>query len=327
MNLENIISRIIRSNFFEISDLDQLLYIYNNRNGECNKVWSSIKHSKLNLPDDLCLFLKIDPFGIEAMSQILKTWSFITNNSNYAPLMHEQTHDELVDPIRRPAFFNSRNADAISNASNHIFATAMILQVSELKPGNWVLEYGAGFAQTALTLARLGVNVDTVDISSQFNQYVDIQSKFFNVNLNAYFGEFGFNPRYDHSQNQYDVILFYESFHHCLNFISVVDVLKETLVDGGSIIMAGEPITPDDSIYLPYPWGIRLDIENILIMRQRGWMELGFQRSFFIKLFIRKGFEVKLFKCSHSFYGDTWRIKKRKNEFFCLIICFQMIFL
>ena len=61
---------------------------------------------------------------------------------------------------------------AIVSASDHVIATGMFLKHCGLKAGDWALEYGAGFGQTALSLSRLGVNVDTVDISPTFCDFV-----------------------------------------------------------------------------------------------------------------------------------------------------------
>ncbi len=90
----------------------------------------------------------------------------------------------------------------------------MIAQHCDLKAGDWALEYGAGFGQTALALARLGVNVDTVDISATFCGYVQARQSFFGAAA-PFEGRFGVNPR---PGQRYDLIWFYESFHHCVDF-------------------------------------------------------------------------------------------------------------
>ena len=106
----------------------------------------------------------------------------------------------------------------------------MLLRHCAVRAGDWALEYGAGFGQGALALARLGVNVDTVDISAKFCDYVRLQAEFFRVPLTAFHGQFGTNPR---PGQRYPLIRFYESFHHCVDFVRVVQQLPEHLAEGG----------------------------------------------------------------------------------------------
>ena len=76
-----------------------------------------------------------------------------------------------VDPIRSPGYFVRRDAAAIDSASDHVIATGMLLSIAGLG-GRLGARIRRGFGQTALALARLGVNVDTIDISSTFCDFV-----------------------------------------------------------------------------------------------------------------------------------------------------------
>ena len=69
----------------------------------------------------------------------------------------------------------------------------------------------------------------------------------------------------------------------------MIPKLRSLLSPRGKILLAGEPIVPDGSPIVPYPWGIRLDAENLCVVRERGWMELGFQEGFIRKLFESHG--------------------------------------
>jgi SAM-dependent methyltransferase len=184
----------------------------------------------------------------------------------------------------------------------------MIVKHCGLKPGDSALEYGAGFGQIALTLARLGVVVDTVDISSLFCGYVREQAAFFQVPLTPFEGRFGWNPRGAH---RYDLILFYEAFHHCVDFQSVVHEIKRNLAPTGRVLLAGEPIPRAENMYVPYPWGLRLDAESIVQMRRFGWFELGFTEDFLVRLFINAGFSAQRIECPSSVYGEGYTFKHR----------------
>ena len=54
--------------------------------------------------------------------------------------------------------------------------------------------------------------------------------------------------------------------------------LHDLLAQGGVILFAAEPI-----VDLPYPWGLRLDGQSLWSIRQLGWLELGFDRSYFMQ--------------------------------------------
>ncbi len=179
----------------------------------------------------------------------------------------------------------------------------MLLKHCGLKAGDRALEYGAGFGQTALALARLGVNVDTVDVSSTFCGFVNQQAEFFQVPLRAFQGRFGEAPR---PGVRYKLVWFYESFHHCVDFQRVVQLLPDLLEPDGRVILGGEPIVEQPYAAVPYPWGLRLHSEVVAVVRQQRWFELGFTEDFLIELFGRSGFTVKRIDCEPTLFGRLY---------------------
>ena len=57
---------------------------------------------------------------------------------------------------------------------------------------------------------------------------------------------------------------------------------------------------------MPYPWGIRLDGENVAVTHARGWMELGFQEDFLVRLFEAAGFRFRKHPCANSHYATVY---------------------
>jgi SAM-dependent methyltransferase len=208
-----------------------------------------------------------------------------------------------IDAVRFPGYYAHRHPQAVSAASDHVIATGMLLKHCELKPGDWALEYGAGFAQTALALARLGVNVDTVDVSERFCGWVRDQAAFFGVPLTPFKGRFGDAPRPD---RKYQVVWFYESFHHCLDFARVVRQLPALLAPGGRVILAGEPFVERENAAVPYPWGLRLHSEVVAVVRRQRWFELGFSEDFLFELFASAGFVMRRIDCEPSMFGRMY---------------------
>ena len=185
----------------------------------------------------------------------------------------------------------------------------MLLKHCGLSAGDWALEYGAGFAQSALALARLGVNVDTIDISSTFCDFVSRQAEFFRVPLTSFQGCFGANPR---PGQRYNLIWFYESFHHCVDFRAVVAALGDHLAEGGRVILGGEPIVASEYAAVPYPWGVRLHSEVVAVIRKHHWFELGFSEAFLYQLFASAGFSGRKIDCEPTVFGRLYVFERTR---------------
>jgi 2-polyprenyl-3-methyl-5-hydroxy-6-metoxy-1,4-benzoquinol methylase len=255
----------------------------------------------------------LDPLSREYAHQQERLWSAFSGvDRSYVPETDEQEIQLFdVDAIRRPGFFMRRDSEAVSMASDHLLATGMVLKHSGLKSGDWALEYGAGFGSIALTLARLGVFVDTVDISAAFCRYVKQQADFFEVPLNAFQGKFGWNPRPD---KRYDLIFFFEAFHHCPDFLNVVRQMKQYLAPTGRILLSGEPLARSHEIYVPYPWGLKLDAISVAQMRRYHWFEMGFKQEFLIGVFVNAGYSARYAPCPQSGFGEIYYFQHRSSD-------------
>ena len=92
----------------------------------------------------------------------------------------------------------------------------------------------------------------------------------------------------DQLDRRFDAVLFYESFHHCSDHRELVRKLTGVINPGGRVFFAAEPI--DDSFVMP--WGVRTDGESLWAIRRNGWLELGFQESYFLRMLSREGWIV-----------------------------------
>ena len=245
----------------------------------------------------------IDPFSAAYVAQQDRIWrAMVGEVETYNPLVHEITNDHCIDVLVRPGLYNA----APEAAGNHLIALGHLVQQSGLRPGGRVLEYGAGFGQIALTFARMGYEVHTVDIDPALCEAMREQAQFFRSNLTAHLGEFGDNPG-----GRFNLIVFYECFHHARNWVSLIARFHELLAPGGKILMAGEPIAPSNEetrLWCPYPWGIRPDSEVAAITRFRKWYELGFRQEFLIQAFEAQGFSMVSKPCSISSYAHVFEI-------------------
>jgi SAM-dependent methyltransferase len=296
--------------WFRADQIDEVLAVYRQQGAAKGGPWDPYRDAHMILPE--WFESGLDPWSPEYAAQQHRLWALIAGvDRPYEPDLDEREFGwDDVDPIRAPGFYIRRDAEAVESASDHIIASGMLLKYSGVRPGDWALEYGAGFGQTALALARLGVNVDTVDISATFCDFVRRQAEHFQVPLTSFQGRFGISPRPD---RRYQLIWFYESFHHCVEFLDVVPRLGEKLAEGGRIVLGGEPIFEREYAAVPYPWGVRLHSEVTAVMRQTRWFELGFTERFLFELFERHGFTGRRIDCGPSLFGRLHIFERSKS--------------
>lgn len=286
-----------------MEDIDEIRHLYMVVSTAEGSRWDRYRHAHMVLPS--WFRHGLDPWSETYAAQQHRLWALIAGvDRAYSVEADEQDIGwDQADPIRLPGFYQRRDALAITSASDHVLATGMLLRHCGLKAGDWALEYGPGFGQSALALARMGVNVDTVDISPRFCDFVRRQGEHFQVPLHAHQGPFGMNPR---PGQQYQLIWFYESFHHCVDFMAIVPRLREHLAEGGRVILGGEPIVERENAAVPYPWGVRLHSEVAAVMRTTRWFELGFSETFLYELFDRAGFSGRRIDCEPSLFGRLY---------------------
>jgi len=273
--------------------------------------WEPFRHAHMRLPD--WFEHGLDPLGEAYAEQQRRLWRLVAGVDRDYDVERDEKEADVgqVDPVRFPGYYVRRDPGAVEAASEHVIATGMLLKHCGLRPGDWALEYGAGYGQTALALARLGVHVDTVDVSATFCNHVRRQAEFFGVPLTAFDGRFGDAPRPD---QRYRLVWFYESFHHCLDFQKVVRELPKLLAPGGRVILSGEPIAERSYAAVPYPWGLRMHSEVVAVVRRQRWFELGFTEDFLFELFANAGFVVSRIDCPPSLFGRMYVCEYRPKR-------------
>lgn len=297
------LARVRQTGYFRPDEVDLVEHLYRTEGPRPGGRWDVLAHAHMELPE--WFVPGLDPLGDDYFEQQMRLWRLVAGVER--PYEPEQDEQEAplgeIDAVRRPGYYLRRDEAAVVAASDHVIAGGMILKHGGLKPGDHALEYGAGFGQTALALARLGVNVDTVDISATFCRYVQAQADFFQVTLRAHKGQFGMNPR---PGQRYDLVWFYEAFHHCLDFRGLMRSLPQLLAPNGRVLLAGEPIAEREYAAVPYPWGVRLHSEVVAIVRRFHWFELGFSEDFLYQLFTNAGFSLECVPCPPSLFGRLY---------------------
>jgi SAM-dependent methyltransferase len=300
--------RIRETRQFGPDDIDMLVRTLESFNTLHDTPWDDFREAHCVLPN--WFRQGLDPLTPEYAAQQRQLWSTLSGVQRAYSAEIDEREAELaaVDTIRTPGYFIRRDPEAVVEASDHVLAAGMVLKHCGLKPGDWGLEYGAGFGPIALTLARLGVNMDTVDISETFCRYVREQADFFRVPLSAFQGKFGCNPRPD---KLYDSIFFFQAFHHCADFLTVVAQLRNILAPAGRLLLCGEPLARAEDNYIPYPWGMKLDALSVAQMRRFHWFEMGFTQEFLIRVFVHAGFSASHDPCPQSSFGEIYCFRHR----------------
>lgn len=169
-----------------------------------------------------------------------------------------------------------------------MFAWGNILQLLNVSPGQSVLEYGPGSGQLLLMLARMGIQANGVDIDRTALDGIRRQADILGLPVNLECGRFGAGFQGE----RFDAILFFEAFHHALDFQELLQTLRQRLKPGGRLILCGEPIVDTVIPAIPFAWGPRMDALSVFCMRRWGWMELGFTREFLTEAARRAGWRT-----------------------------------
>ncbi len=186
-----------------------------------------------------------------------------------------------VDPKRPFPYYT----ESWQTVSNQLLAIGFLIQTMALPSRASVLEFGPGWGNTTIQLARMGYDVEAVDIDPTFVQLIADRAALIDVPVNVRTGTFLDVGLLD---KEYDAVLFFECFHHCSDHRALLTDLQDRLKPGGRVFLASEPIY--DGFHAP--WGLRLDGESLWAIRRHGWLELGFQESYFIEACMRLGWSV-----------------------------------
>jgi SAM-dependent methyltransferase len=224
--------------------------------------------------------LPADPYGSEYREKQFELYRVISGRDSYE--IDNEESNFPVDP-NRPFPYYTESPETVGH---HLMAVGVIIQTMALAPGSTILELGSGWGNTTIALARMGYGVTAVDIDPNFVGLIKARAEKLSLEVDSRRGGY---LEIDDLERQFDAVLFFESFHHCSDHMLLLDKLATVLVPGGRVFFAAEPIT--DSF--PVPWGVRLDGESLWAIRDNGWLELGFQETYFIRTLQRMGWVTK----------------------------------
>ncbi len=175
-----------------------------------------------------------------------------------------------------------------------LIAYGFLIRSARLPRGARVLEVGCGMGSLTWNLARMGYRVDAIDPNPVQCEGVRAFTRGFPVPPTVIASTLDEWLAQRDANDKYDAVIFFESFHHLMDHQACLRaLLDQHMQPDGKVVLAAEPILPDTSDILPYPWGPRLDGESLRAMRNWGWLELGYTEGYLRALFreLRMGFQ------------------------------------
>ncbi len=194
--------------------------------------------------------------------------------------MHEL---DVAEHVGTANPYASADCDLMAKHARTILTSVV---VADLPPGATVLDMGCGWGISTEMFGFCGCRVTAIDINPLFVDLVARRSAARGYDVEAQvcaFEDFESNERFD-------LIFFYESFHHAIYPWQTIDRLSANVNRGGKFVLAGEPI---QELWWS-SWGLRLDAPSVYCMRKFGWFESGWSEAFISDCFRRSGFELTL---------------------------------
>jgi len=229
-----------------------------------------------------------DPYSDEYKQHWLSVYQSLTKNAY--DVSREGNKFDLQKLIKKPFPYDTESSEIVGN---QLIAIGSLIKAMQLQPKASVLELGPGWGNTSLALAQMGHVVTALDIESRYIELLKARAAMLEVPLQVIHGEF-FKIR--EIAESFDAILFYESFHHCIDHLALLDEIPAKLRPGGKLILAGETVNEN----MPYDWGLNPSGEAIYQIVTNGWMELTFRESYLLKTLRQKGWDVKKFDSSQT---------------------------
>ena len=228
-----------------------------------------------------------DPFSNEYRDRVMALYQRVAGRPYN--VRNEVTAFDIIAADRQPFPWvcSPRTAGFFLRCVRH-FCFKLLIS----KNGARVVELVAGWGNSTIWMAMLGLDVTAVDIEHRFCELLERRAQRHEVSLKVVNDDFTWAERVT---EPFDAAVFFESFHHCSDHRRLLSALKRAVKADGKVYFASEPIVPD----FPVPWGLRTDGESLWAVRRKGWLELGFSEKYFKEALRRSGWCAR----KHVFQG------------------------
>ena len=238
-----------------------------------------------------------DPFSPEYRSFQLGMYERLANKAY--DVANEQTLFDFDSALQRPYPYGTKSAQTVGK---HLVDYGWLIQKMNLPQGSRILDIGSGYGSLTLHLAQMGYRVTCLDISAELLNFVLARTAHLPEPVKIICGDMATVQ----IEGEYDAVIFNASLHHSLEHRAVLERMDYLLAVDGIMAFAAEPILPNNSEFVPYPWGLRLNGLSIWAIVKSGWMELGFQESYFTQLLQDVGWKPSRHLLGLSAQSDVW---------------------
>jgi 2-polyprenyl-3-methyl-5-hydroxy-6-metoxy-1,4-benzoquinol methylase len=243
-----------------------------------------------------------DPYSAEYQEYQFALYRMISERTHYE--IENERCDFRVD-ANRPFPYYTESADTVGH---QLMAMGFIITTMGLPSGSSILELGPGWGNTTIELARMGYDVTAIDIDPTFIDLIKERADKFALTVDARKSTF---LEIDTLGRRYDAVLFFECFHHCSDHRELVRKLADVITPDGRVYFAAEPILEQ----FPVPWGVRTDGESLWAIRRNGWLELGFQESYFVRMLAHLGWQVVKHTTSATHLGVIFEARRANGTY------------
>ena len=213
---------------------------------------------------------------------------------------NERSHFDTAGKVLRPFPYYLQSS---WTAGHHLLAIGFMLCKLDLAAGARIVEFGPGWGNTTIELARLGFEVTAVDIDPNFCEVIRLRAEHMEVPVKTVEADFFWTETIE---QPYDAALFFASFHHCDDHLRLLRALHRAVKPGGSVYLASEPI----AAHYGTPWGIRMDGEALWAARNFGWLELGYDEDYFREALTRTGWVGMFHDCETVPWARVWQLRR-----------------
>lgn len=218
-----------------------------------------------------------DPFGPEYRAKQFALYELLAGKS-YSPANEVSSFDVEQYAIS-PFPYCHGSSDTVGN---QLLAIGFLIKTMKLPKGAKILEFGPGWGNTTLALAKMGYRVTAVDIENNFVELIRKRAAMERLDITLVHGDFSY---IESTEERFDCVLFFECFHHAQDHLALMASFNRVLNENGIVCFGAEPIVED----FPIPWGLRMDGESLWAIRKNGWLELGFNKKYFCSALARHG--------------------------------------
>ena len=246
-----------------------------------------------------------DPESDEYKAYQLALYQALTDKAY--DVSHEETSFDFERELQWPYPYSTKSAATVGD---HLIGYGWLIKMMNLAERARILEIGSGYGALTSHLARMGYQVTCLDISASLLKYVQARTADYPTPVTTICGDMATVS----FEQTYDAVIFNASLHHSIQFRTVLQRIQQALEPGGVLVFVAEPVVAPTSKVVPYPWGVRLDGMSIWAIRQWGWMELGFQEPYFVKMLNEEGWRLKRHNLGIAGSSDVWLAQRGRGN-------------